>query len=89
MNNNILIIVGTIVIVYFLLRNNKKPEKFSDNIDTSNNMETNTKSGNFLSKLVVGVTNILPNVLHNFIKNTAADVSNQLQNTSAPTQTSN
>ena len=78
MNNNILIIVGTIIIVYFLLKNNKTSEKFGDNTDTSNNMKTNTKTGNFLSKLVVGVTNILPDILQKFIKDTATDVSNQL-----------
>ena len=74
MNNNILIIIGTIVIVYFLLRNNKKTEKF-DVVKKS-------------VGLFVDVTNSLPDSLQNFIKNTAADVSNQLQNTSAPTQTS-
>ena len=74
MNNNILIIIGTVVIVYFLLRNNKLHEKFSNNND----------SGNILSRTVVAVTNMLPDGLQNFIKNTATDVVGKLQ-TPSPT----
>jgi hypothetical protein len=74
MNNNILIIIGTVIIVYLLLKNNKLHEKFSNNND----------SGNILSRTVVAVTNILPDVLQKFIKNTATDVVSQF-NTPSPT----